>query len=142
MIVDYYLLSHNIKKGLNFMKKKQALELSIELWEKLADSETASHSTKRLIYKEICLREFGKEHKSTSTCFLCDKYFYYKSLCGFNNGCHKCPLYKAGYGCDTEGTTNPFRNWYSIVEEKFPDLKKECANRMVHTLKQLRKKSK
>ena len=118
------------------MKKKLALKLTIELWKKLANSKSKDYATKQGIYKDIKMREFGVDTLTSSSCFLCDK--YYKKQGVSDNSCHKCPLYIAGYGCDNirNSEKNLYHKWWIAVDKTQPTLD------LLNVLKQLKKKSK
>ena len=118
---------------------KSALTLTIELWERLADTHECSTKAKKEIYTNICKENGIEKNSLPSHCFLCDEYYEEppKEDYGMKTGCKKCPLYKAGYGCDGEDDRQGrtlFNQWCNSKER---EEKHYAADVMLKALKAL-----
>lgn len=108
------------------LTRKRAIDLSIELWEWLAETGKQKNDWPRwedfggFDNKGWIKIEFG--------CFLCEKYR------DDNENCANCPYYKKYSWCFDSNT--PFRNWEAIGHKK---TRKKYARELLEQLKELKK---
>ena len=125
--------------------KKLALALTIELWERLADTYECDERAKQTIYTNMREENAVISAYLPSHCFLCDAYYKensYKNAGVYGRGCSTCPLFKSGNGCDLTDedamkditTITLFNRWRNSKER---EERHYAADVMLKTLKAL-----